>query len=442
MMKNIFLTLFFCFNLNLLLAQESDQDTVSINIEQAWHRADIYSKEIKQTGIKQQIGAENFLDAKRKWAPTIETEARFGKLTNIPVFVDGIKEDPEYIPLSNHNSYGAGVHANFNIYDGGKVKNSVKKAENQELVLQYVSEATCSQIHYKVAEYYFDILRSREFMKIIEKNILRNNQRLEQVTDLYHNGVVLKSDVLRAQLQLSQQKIKLHSMKNNIAIASQNLNMLLGFDDEQALNLSDSIKFDFSEPDKIYQEYVVLAMQQSPLQKMAETQIQLSELQLRDVKSEKLPKVSLFGEYNYSYPQNRWYPYEAAPYMLGMAGVKMSYNISSLYLNKHKVSAAKLRIQQQVVAKENTEEALRNHVNKAYRRFLEDKENIEVGMISIQQARENYRIVNQTYFNQLALLTDLLEADSQLLQAQFDLVNHYVSARLHYYQLLKITGQL
>ncbi len=441
-MKNIILTLFFCCGFSLLYAQESAHDTVSINMEQAWERSDAYSKEIKQAHIKQQIGKENTLDAKQKWAPTIEVEARFGKLTNIPIFVDGITEDPEYIPLSNHNSYGAGVHANFNIYDGGKVKNAVKKAESQELLLQYVCQATYSEIHYKVAEYYLDILRSKEFVMIIEKNILRNNQRLDQVIELYENGVVLKSDLLRAQLQLSQQKINLHSMKNNIEIATQNLNMLLGFEDDQTLNLSDSIRFDLSELDKIYSDYVVLAMQQSPLKKMAETEIKLSELHQSDIQSLTLPKISLFGEYNYSYPQNRWYPYEAAPYMLGMAGVRMSYNISSLYLNKHKKSAAKLDIQQQIVAKENTEEAIRNRIKKAYKRFLEDKENIEVGMISIQQATENYRIVNQTYFNQLALLTDLLEADSQLLQAQFDLVNNYVSAKLHYYQLLKITGQL
>ncbi len=441
-MKNIILTLFFCCGFNLLYAQESADDAVSINIEQAWERSDAYSNEIKQANIKQQIGKENILDAKQKWAPTIEVEARFGKLTNIPIFVDGITEDPEYIPLSNHNSYGAGVHANFNIYDGGKVKNAVKKAESQELLLKYVSQATYSEIHYKVAEYYLDILRSKEFVKIIEKNILRNNQRLDQVTELYENGVVLKSDLLRAQLQLSQQKINLHSMKNNIEIASQNLNILLGFEDDQTLNLSDSIRFDLSELDKIYSDYVVLAMQQSPLKKMAETEIKLSELHQSDIQSLTLPKISLFGEYNYSYPQNRWYPYEAAPYMLGMAGVRMSYNISSLYLNKHKKSAAKLDIQRQIVAKDNTEEAIRNRIKKAFKCFLEDKENIEVGMISIQQATENYRIVNHTYFNQLALLTDLLEADSQLLQAQFDLVNNYVSAKLHYYQLLKITGQL
>ncbi len=427
---------------SLLSAQVSSKDSISIGIQNAWERADAFSKEIKQANIHQQIGNANILDAKRMWAPTIEAEARFGKLTNIPIFVDGITEDPEYIPLANHNSYGAGVHANFNIYNGGKVKNAVKKAESRELVLQYVSQATYSEVHYKVAEYYLDILRSKEFVKIIDKNIVQNNQRLEQVTELYEHGVVLKSDLLRAQLQLSQQKISLHSMKNNIEIASQNLNMLLGFEDDQVLKLSDSIRFDLSQLDKIYGDYVVLAMQQSPLKRMAETEIQLSELHERDIHSEKLPKITLFGEYNYSYPQNRWYPYDAAPYMVGMAGVRMSYNISSLYLNKHKASAAKLVTHQQMIGKENTEEVLRNRIKTAYKRFLEDKENIKVGLISIEQAQENYRIVNETYFNQLALLTDLLEADAQLLQAQFDLVNNYVSARLHYYQLLKITGQL
>ena len=168
----------------------------------------------------------------------------------------------------------------------------------------------------------------------------------------------------------------------------------------------------------------------------------LSELEEQELKADKLPKLGLFGEYTYSYPQIRLYPYETAPYLLGIAGIRASYDISALYHDKHKELAAALEVERQEVQKQQVDDDLKKGIKAAYQDYHEDLQNIEVAQMSIEQAEENYRIVRQTYFNQLSLLTDLLDADNQLLQARFELVNSKIAARLHYYQLLKITGNL
>jgi outer membrane protein len=49
------------------------------------------------------------------------------------------------------------------------------------------------------------------------------------------NGVVLKSDVLRAELKLSKQKLSLVELNNDLAIANQKLNILIGLPDEQKI---------------------------------------------------------------------------------------------------------------------------------------------------------------------------------------------------------------
>ncbi len=438
----IFAFLFCLIYNDLLVAQEEKIDSLSIGLQEAWNRADEYSRELQLKQIESQVGKEQVKDAKRNWFPKIEAEAKYGKLTNLPEFVNGILEKPEYYDIEDHTTYDVGINAYFNLYNGKKVKLSVDKAKTKESMLNFITDATTSQIHYEVAEYYLDILQSNEFKRIIEQNINHNTKRLKQITQLYENGVVLKSDLLRAQLQLSQQKINLQKMENNVEIATQKLNMLLGFADDAPLVLTDSISFLVQDSGQNYSDYVSQSMKTSPLEKIAETQISLSKLESKEIRAEKLPKIGLFGEYAYSYPQVQLWPYEGSPYLLGVGGIKISYNISSLYTNKHKQAVKKLEVQKQIIAKDNTEEALRSKIKTAYKRFLEDQDNIEVGKINIQQAEENYRIVNQTYFNKLALITDLLEADTELLTAQFEMVNYYISARLHYYQLLKITGQL
>ncbi len=188
-----------------LMAQNEPADSLLISIQDAWKRADENSKELQLKHVETLVGEEHVSDAKRNWLPQIEAEAKYGKLTNIPIFVDGILNDAEYIPLEDHSTYDVGVEAYFNLYNGKKVKIAVDKAEEKASMLKYIEDASTSQVHYEVARNYLDILRSNEFELIIAQNINRNAKVLDQITQLYDNGVVLKSDVLRAQLQLSQQ---------------------------------------------------------------------------------------------------------------------------------------------------------------------------------------------------------------------------------------------
>jgi outer membrane protein TolC len=116
--------------------------------------------------------------------------------------------------------------------------------------------------------------------------------------------------------------------------------------------------------------------------------------------------------------------------------------LSALYQNKHKRAEAKINLERQEIEHADIQDQVREVVRTAYLRYTEALTRIQVANDNITQAKENFRIVNNTYFNQLSLLTDLLDAETQLLQARFDLTTAAVTAQLQYYQLLKATGNL
>ena len=259
---------------------------------------------------------------------------------------------------------------------------------------------------------------------------------------MHTGGVVLKSDLLRAQLQLSKQKTTLTTIRHDAQLAMQELNIFMGEADDQKLKPIDPIGFQQENRILNYTDYIDKAIDKSPLQRIAQQKVELSRLNLAALKADKLPRIGLFGDYSYSYPQIKLYPYENAPYLLGVVGIKLSYSISSLYHDFHKEEEAKILYEEQKMARENVQDNLRKTINIAYKRYVEDQEKIEELELNIKQAKENYRILNQTYFNQLSLITDLLDADTQLLQAQFELISAKTAEQLHYYQLLKNTGDL
>lgn len=423
-------------------AQNPLQDSIPISMKKAWEKTAINSKEIKNTHLQTEAGEEAVKNAKSKRLPEIGFNANYGKLTNIPVFNNGVLKHADFMRLKDHSIYGATLDAYFNVYNGGKLNVNIKKQAAKHELLKYLEDETTESIHFQMSESYLSLQLYLQFEKLVAQNIYQNEKRLNQIQQLYKNGIVLKSDLLRAQLQLSKQKISLTEIRNNSELAMQELNIFMGEPDNQNLKPIDSIGLDDNEIILLYSDYIKKGINSSPIQKIAEQKVELSRLEIASLKSDKRPKIGLFGDYNYSYPQIKLYPYEFSPYLLGVAGVKLAYDISSIYHDKHKEAEAEILYEAQKIEKENVEDNLRKTIKKSYKHFEEDQEKIAVANINIKQASENLRILNQTYFSQLSLLTDLLDADTQLLQAKFELVSAKITAQLHYYQLLKNTGNL
>ena len=85
---------------------------------------------------------------------------------------------------------------------------------------------------------------------------------------------------------------------------------------------------------------------------------------------------------------------------------------------------------------------IRVRVRTALLRHREHVQPVETPQHSARQARENYRIMQNRYMNQLAILTDLLDANSVRLDVELQLTEARTRVIYTYHQLLRACGQL
>ncbi|HEY9256394.1 TolC family protein [Chitinophaga sp.] len=427
------------FSIQTAFSQDPENNTLTLT--DVWKKADAYNRQLQMQYLRVESMEERTKAAKDERLPEVKANGVYARVSNLAIYEDGLFNSPTQYPVV-HGYYQLGADAYFNVYNGGKTSREIKARQTEAALAKEQQNLSGTEIRYKAASLYLDIYRGRMYEKVMLQDIHEREKELEEIRQLNKNGVVLKSDLLRAELKLSKQKMTLLEIRNGIAIANQRLNIMIGQPDSIDNQLSIDTLLIPQTPARTYEDYVADAYEHSFAFKISEKETALSELKLKDVKSNILPKVGLYAEYAYTYPQILFYPYSIAPYGFGQVGVKAGVPISALYQNKHKKQEAKINLERQEIEHADTKDQVRQEVKAAYLRYTEALTRIGVANDNITQAKENFRIVNNTYFNQLSLLTDLLDAETQLLQSRFDLTTAEVTAQLQYYQLLKATGNL
>jgi outer membrane protein len=426
-----------------LNAQQIKNDTTGalpLTLNQVWDKAASFNKSLKMKQISVESSVERIKDAKNERLPEITAEGEYARISNMPVFANGLFHTPEQFEVL-HSTYTVGAEAYLNLYNGSKVNIEINARKSENKIAAEQKKLTLSEVKLRAAAYYLDMQRSIIFKDLLLKDIAAQEKQLTQIRALKTNGVVLKSDVLRAELKLSRQKLSLVQLNNDFAIANQKLNILIGLPDEQLIEPTKNVIPD-STGTKSNADYLTDAGTKSYQIRISAQETELRKLQLQNVRANVSPKVGLFAQYKYSYPQIFLYPYSPYIYGIGLAGIKASFSISSIYHNYHKTKVARLEYESQEIEHAQTEDNVRQQVNEAYLRYQEALNRVDVSKTNIKQAAENRRIVSNTYFNQTSLITDLLDADTQLLQTRFDLAAAEIAAQLQYFQLQNITGNL
>lgn len=438
--------LYSLFSLKSFLIFSQPIDTFSMNtglplrMEEVWERAVEHSKKIELSRLEAEISQVEITESQYEKLPEISLKGNIEYATNLQVYENGLLEKPSQHEVI-HMLYRLGADAYFTIYNGNKLNLTIDKKKLLHDIDEEQKGFTISEIKLHASSYYLSLQRSMIYRDLMIKDIANQEKQLSEIQELLKHGVVLKSDELRVQLKLSNQKMLLIKIENDIAIATQQLNIIIGLPDSQRTNPTGYITPNTLSL-KTYDAYLEDAIEHAYQYRISEKTVELRKVQLQYIRSNIRPKIGFYGDCFLANPQIFLYPYSPSNYTLGIFGLRASLPLSELYMNKPKNRIALMDYKKEEVEHHHTEDEIRKQVYEAYLRLKESLIRIDVTKINVDQATENARIISNNYFNQTALITDLLDANIQLIQSQFEYESAKIETQLKYYQLQHITGVL
>lgn len=423
-----------------VFGQGIENESIGLSLNQAWEKASAYNKEVAAQQIKTKQEAEEFNDAKSKRLPSLQAGTSYTRFTTMTAFEDGLSK-PKEIHLTPDN-VNLDASASMILYQGKQLNNYVKEKEQAKYLSIAQQGQQLAEMKLKVAATYYSVQRNEQFRNLLLANLKEEQRRQLQMKVLFKNGVVLRSDLLRAELQISRQNMKLIEVNNTILLAENELKLLIGIPPAQNIILTDLIVKPQLRKEENLAALISNAQTEGYEIRIATQRTHIALFKQKQVQAAFMPKIELLANYGYAYPDNIFYPTIKRVYGLGSAGVRIAMPLSAFYQNKHRSAIAQLESSKQKILLADQEDKTGQLTMNVYVRFNEALKRVEVAEENIKLATENYRIVSAGYFNQLALLTDLLDADTQLLQSRFDLEDAKVIAINQYYQLLKTVGKL
>ncbi|HEY6900161.1 MAG TPA: TolC family protein [Puia sp.] len=419
-------------------AQDSLQNT-PLTLSAAFQLALNNSEQLRAGRTRTLLARQQTEVEKLARFPVLSTSFDYGYLSNADIW------KPDF---SDHTKGGIphpltllSVQAAELIFKGNQVNNSIRKSTLEEQVAFLHLEKDEEDIKFLVAAGYLDICRLLNQRRVYINNTKLARERLKNILSLRRQGIVTQNDVLRTELIVSDYELTVRKIANGVVALNNQLNIILGLPDTSRL-MPDTTLLRRAAPGKTLDALLDDAYRENHELKITARENEIAETNIKLLKGDRLPEVALVAASNLQRPFLTSLPPTDVYYNIYRAGVSVRYNLSSLYQSPRKIKAGTIGLelsrQRDTLQRQVIEVGVRN----AFIKYNESQDELQTYQSDLKSAEENYRNVERRYFNQLALLTDLIDATNTKTEAEIKVTNAEINTVYTYYQLLKAVGTL
>ncbi len=341
----------------------------------------------------------------------------------------------------NWNS-SAGVQLSQQLFNQ-TVFTGLQAAKSSEEYYNLTAQYTEEQIIVLVANNYYQVLVNRQQLNVIDTNI-KNVKVIETIiTNQYQNGLAKKIDVDRIKVNLTNLQTQREQTLNAITQLENQLKFSMGMPVTQDITLP---KTELTEVSRLPEFAEVLSLDNRTEIKLLNNQDKLLALQRKAYVSEYYPNLSLTGNYTYSSQSGGFDFLSSNNTAIGFGssaiGLTLKVPIFNGFLTRSKIRQADVDIKKAQEDRKQSVNSLNLDYENAKIQLRNSLTTINAQKQNVTLAQEIYKSTQNNYNNGLAALTDLLDTENALTEAQ----NSYTQALLNYkvaeIQLIKSNGNI
>ena len=441
-----------------ICAQENTVQTMTLTA--LYDIADRQSRKVRVSEVALQAAEEGVAAAKSALLPSVDLSLQGSYTGNAFMLSRGFSGNgtTDYIvpgvgviPVANGkqdtphwgNSFTAQVSQV--VYAGGAIRSGIRMAELGKEMAELDVEKNRQEIRFLLTGYYLDLCKLDNQIEVVRSNIALTQKEIEQMKARREQGTVLQNDITRYELQLQSLELTLTKLTDAFSIINHQLVTTLHLP-EQTVIAPDKSQLD-SEIDALAAITAQETWQKTAADnnlgiRQATVASSLAEQKVKQAKAESLPSVAVVAENRLFGPYTQDLIPKDCNVNVWFVGIGIKYSLGSLWKNQHNIRKARIEHLQSQEALSLAHEEVEKGVQASYTNLSTSYTEVKTQQKQVELANQNYSVVQNRYQNDLALLTDMVDAANMKLSAEMALVNARIGMLYNFYQLKYITNTL
>jgi len=312
------------------------------------------------------------------------------------------------------NNFNTRIQAELPLYTGGKLQGYLQQARSMLMAAQAGDQAARQQIVYHALQAYDGVYTARAFKGVAGKALEAAQSQVKTVDSLFKQGVVIKSDLLSAQVRQEDVKLQQDQAANMEAQAMDALHVVLGVPLNQPITLGPEVMVTLPEGDP--NAWVGQAMERNPQIQALQHQIAAAGGKIEVARSDRYPQVGAMARFDTNDPNAG---FESRSYTVG---AQLNWTLFDGGVTQNAVDQAVAKRMELQAKLQSEQNQLGMQVQDSYRKAVDAANQVKTRELAVKQSEEAARIVSKRYADGVGTLVEVQGAQAQLDKARADLI--------------------
>jgi outer membrane protein len=373
------------------------------------------------------------LDAEETFTETDNPTLVFSNLLNQQRFTQNNFAVDSLNHPSSLSNFDTRIRVEQPLFAGGKLLAGLDAAEQGAAAAAGQQERAEQETVFQTRRAYYGVLLADGNLNAVDRALASARGHLDTATALFDRGVVVRSDLLRAEVLVGSLERQRIDADNATHTARRQLNYTMGTDGEVRLQDADAWPALGTPPP--LEETTDIALHQRPDLQAVDHELRRAEAASRQAQADYLPALGVIGQYDLNSEKFS----ETGDSYAVFVGAK--WNLFNGLATSGKVREAAAQAARSRLVREDLAARVRVEVEQAWRASTGATRQVEVAERSQQQAQENLSIVRDRYAGGLARNVDVLDAVATAEQAEVELLQARINRQVRHAELELATGQ-
>ena len=342
------------------------------------------------------------------------------------------------------NNYNFGVTGRYTIWDHGQRNIGLLQAQENKNVVDVQNDQVRQNLVFQVTQAYYEVLKAQELVKVDKQNLDRSRENRERVEAYVEAGIQIEADIATAQVREANSELALLNDQNQLDIALANLPRIMGLNPATRIRVIENKepKNKVGTVDISLDEAINHAIKARPEFMVNKSNIKQTEYALRLAKLNRFPKLN--AQYNHDFNLDDYVDdtEDLGHLRYWRFAATLDFPIFDGGITKRRVDELELQLDRTREDLEDLKRSVALEVQQAYLNLIRMAKAVEISDAQVRDARLSLSVIRERFIQELAILIELLDAQTELASALTSQVRIFYDYQIARTSLQKVLGDL